>query len=85
MLARAEAGGVLLITGGEHVTEGGNVLTWTALVRRNWEGLSMWYLKLRTFIPSLLKDDSGANAVEFALIVTLVTVVFTAAVIVMAS
>ncbi len=38
MLARAEAGGVLLITGGEHVTEGGKVLTWTGLIRRNWEG-----------------------------------------------
>ncbi len=43
----------------------------------------MWYLKLRTFITSLLKDESGANAVEFALIVTLGSVVFTAAVIVM--
>ncbi len=45
----------------------------------------MWYLKLQSFITSVLKDDSGANAVEFALIVTLVTVVFTAAVIMMAS
>ncbi len=45
----------------------------------------MWYLKLRTFITSLLKDDGGLNAVEFALIMTLVAVVFTAAVIVMAS
>ncbi len=45
----------------------------------------MWYLKLRAFITSLLKDDSGLNAVEFALIVTLVAVVLTAAVIVMAS
>ncbi len=45
----------------------------------------MWYLKLQSFITSVLKDDSGANAVEFALIVTLVTVVFTAAVVVMAS
>ncbi len=45
----------------------------------------MWYLKLQSFITSLLKDDSGANAVEYALIVTLVAVVLTAAVIVMAS
>ena len=45
----------------------------------------MWYLKFRTFITSLLKDEGGLNAVEFALIVTLVAVVLTAAVIVMAS
>ncbi len=45
----------------------------------------MWYLKLRTFITSLLNDEGGLNAIKFALIVTLVAVVFTAAVIVMAS
>ena len=45
----------------------------------------MWYLNLRTFILSLLRGESGGAAVEFALIVTLVAVVFTAAVIVMAS
>ncbi len=45
----------------------------------------MWYLKLRTFIPSLLKDDSGANAVEYALIMALVAVFIIAAVILMAT
>ncbi len=45
----------------------------------------MWWFKLRTFITSLLKDESGLNAVQFALIMALVAVVFTAAVIVMAS
>ncbi len=34
----------------------------------------MWYLNLRTFILSLLRDESGANAVEYALIVALVAV-----------
>lgn len=29
----------------------------------------MWYLKLRAFITSLLKDERGANAVEFAIVV----------------
>ncbi len=33
MPARAEAGGVLLITGGERVAEGGKVLTWAGLIR----------------------------------------------------
>ncbi len=33
VLARTQAGGVLLITGGEHVTEGGKVLTWTGFIR----------------------------------------------------
>ena len=37
----------------------GNVLTWTGLIRRNWEG--------PTYMP-LLKDKSGANAVEFAVV-----------------
>ncbi len=45
----------------------------------------MWYLKLQGFITSVLKDDSGANAVEFALIMTLVAVLITAAVIPMLS
>ncbi len=45
----------------------------------------MWYLKLQSFITSVLKDDSGANAVEFALIMTLVAVLITAAVIPMLS
>ncbi len=81
MPARTQVGGVLLITGGEHVTEGGSVLTWTGLIRRNWEGLSVWYLKLRTFIASLLEDDSGASAVEYALIMALVAVFIIAAVI----
>ncbi len=45
----------------------------------------MWYLKLRTFIMSLLKDESGANAVEYALIMALVAVFIIAAVILMAT
>ncbi len=45
----------------------------------------MWYLKLRTFIMSLLKDDSGANAVEYALIMSLVAIFIVAAVISMAT
>ncbi len=45
----------------------------------------MWYLKLRTFITSLLKDESGANAVEYALIMALVAVFIIAAVILMAT
>ncbi len=28
----------------------------------------MWHLKLQTFVNSLLKDKSGANAVEFAIV-----------------
>ena len=45
----------------------------------------MWYLKLRTFILSLLKDESGANAVEYALIMALVAVFIIAAVILMST
>ncbi len=45
----------------------------------------MWYLKLQSFITSVLKDEGGANAVEFALIMTLVAVLITAAVIPMLS
>ncbi len=45
----------------------------------------MWYLKLQTFIKSLLKDQSGANAVEYALIMALVAVFIIAAVILMAT
>ncbi len=45
----------------------------------------MWYLKLRTFITSLLRDESGANAVEYALIMALVAVFIIAAVILMAT
>ena len=45
----------------------------------------MWYLKLRTFITSLLKDKRGANAVEYALIMALVAVFIIAAVILMAT
>ena len=45
----------------------------------------MWRLKLQAFIPSLLKDDSGANAVEYALIMALVAVFIIAAVIIMAT
>ncbi len=45
----------------------------------------MWYLKLRTFITSVLKDEDGANAVEYALIMALVAVFIIAAVILMAT
>ncbi len=45
----------------------------------------MWYLKLQTFITSLLRDESGANAVEYALIMALVAVFIIAAVILMAT
>ncbi len=45
----------------------------------------MWYLKLQTFIMSLLEDESGANAVEYALIMALVAVFIIAAVILMAT
>ncbi len=45
----------------------------------------MWYLKLQSFIMSLLKDESGANAVEYALIMALVAVFIIAAVILMAT
>ena len=45
----------------------------------------MWYRKLQSFITSLLKDESGANAVEYALIMALVAVFIIAAVILMAT
>ncbi len=45
----------------------------------------MWYLQLRTFITSLLKDESGANAVEYALLMALVAVFIIAAVILMST
>ncbi len=45
----------------------------------------MWYLKLQTFITSLLRDESGANAVEYALIMALVAVFIIAAVILMST
>ncbi len=45
----------------------------------------MWYLKLQTFITSLLRAESGANAVEYALIMALVAVFIIAAVILMAT
>ncbi len=34
----------------------------------------MRYLAIQTFILSLLKDDSGANAVEYGLIMAIVSV-----------
>ncbi len=45
----------------------------------------MWYLKLQSFITSLLQDEDGANAVEYALIMALVAVFIIAAVILMAT
>ena len=41
----------------------------------------MWYLKLQTFNTSLLKDESGANAVAYALIMVVVADFIIAAVI----
>ncbi len=45
----------------------------------------MWCFKLESFVKSLLKDESGANAVEYALIMALVAVFIIAAVILMAT
>ncbi len=45
----------------------------------------MWWVKLRTLLLSLVKDESGANAVEYALIMALVAVFIIAAVILMAT
>ncbi len=45
----------------------------------------MWHLKLVNFITSLMRDESGANAVEYALIMALVAVFIIAAVILMAT
>ncbi len=45
----------------------------------------MWSLKLQAFNLSLLKDEDGANAVEYALIMALVAVFIIAAVILMAT
>ncbi len=45
----------------------------------------MWCLKLQSLIASVLKDESGANAVEYALIMALVAVFIIAAVILMST
>ncbi len=45
----------------------------------------MWYLKLQSFIRSLPEDESGANAVEYALIMALVAVFIIAAIILMST
>ena len=45
----------------------------------------MWYFKLHTLLLSLVKDERGANAVEYALIMALVAVFIIAAVILMAT
>ncbi len=45
----------------------------------------MWYLRLQSLIPSLLEDESGANAVEYALIMALVAVFIIAAIILMST
>ena len=44
----------------------------------------MWWLKLHTLLLFLLKDESGTNAVEYALIMTLVGIFIVAGVISMA-
>ncbi len=45
----------------------------------------MCRLKFQTFIPSLLRDQSGANAVEYALIMALVAVFIIGGVILMST
>ncbi len=45
----------------------------------------MWWFKIHTLLLSLRKDESGANAVEYALIMALVAVFIIAAVILMAT
>ncbi len=35
----------------------------------------MWYLKLRHLIMSLLKDESGSNVVEFAMVAPVVLLI----------
>ncbi len=45
----------------------------------------MWWFKLHTLLLSLRKDDSGANAVEYALIMALVAILIIAAIILMAT
>ncbi len=45
----------------------------------------MWCLKLQSLILSVLTDESGANAVEYALIMALVAVFIIAAVILMST
>ncbi len=45
----------------------------------------MWHLKLQTFVNSLLRDKSGANAVKYAFIMALVAVFIVAAVISMST
>ncbi len=45
----------------------------------------MWYPKLQSFITSVLTDESGANAVEYALVMALVAVFIIAAVILMST
>ncbi len=45
----------------------------------------MWYRGLQTFLMSWLKDEGGANAVEYALIMALVAVFIVAAVISMST
>ena len=45
----------------------------------------MWWFKLHTLLLSLVKDESGANAVEYALIMGLVAVFIIAGVILMAT
>ncbi len=45
----------------------------------------MWYRKLQSFITSVLTDESGANAVEYALVMALVAVFIIAAVILMST
>ena len=45
----------------------------------------MWYLNPENPIVSVLKDESGANAVEYALIMALIAIFMVVAVILMAT
>ncbi len=47
--------------------------------------VSKWHLKLRTCITSVLKDNNGANAVEYALIMALCAVFIISGVILMST
>ncbi len=49
-----------------------------------WKKVPVWYRKVQSFILSLLKDESGSNAVEYALVMTLVGIFIVAGVISMA-
>ncbi len=47
--------------------------------------VAKWHLKLRICITSVLKDNNGANAVEYALVMALVAVFIISGVILMST